>query len=172
MTGRLILVVAFALFTSAVTRAADSPPQTLPGLKQSFRAPEFTLPGEDGKTYRLADYRGSVVIINFWATWCPPCRYEMPSLERAWRKLKDQKVVILAVNVGENADVIFEFTGQYPVSFPLPMDLDGTIIKQYPVTGLPTTYIVSPDGVATHRVVGSREWDDPKLIDALLRMRK
>ncbi len=110
--------------------------------------------------------------MNFWATWCPPCRFEMPSLERAWEKLKGQKVVILAINVGENADLIFEFTGNYPVTFPIPMDQDGTVVKAYPVAGLPTTYIVDPEGKATHRIVGSREWDDPQLIDALLKMRK
>ncbi len=172
MIARAAFVVAACLLVSAPLPAAEAAPQTLPKIAAPFRAPDFALQGEDGKTYRLADFRGSVVIVNFWATWCPPCRYEMPSLERAWSTLKNQKVVILAINVGENADVIFEFTGQYPVTFPLPMDLDGSVIKAYPVTGLPTTYIIDPDGFATHRVVGSREWDDPKLMDALLRMRK
>lgn len=160
------------LLAASLAIAADAPPQTLPKLTAPFSAPDFSLRGEDGKTYRLSDYRGQVVVLNFWATWCPPCRYEMPSLDRAWNKVKNRKVMILAVNIGENADQIFEFTGQYPVSFPLPMDLDGTVIKSYPVTGLPTTYIVNPEGMATHRIVGSREWDDPALIDALLAMRK
>ena len=76
------------------------------------------------------------------------------------------------MNVGENQDTIFEFMGQYPMSFPLPMDLDGEVVKAYPVTGLPTSYIVSPQGQVTHRAVGSREWDDPRLIEQLLQMRK
>lgn len=170
--NRALALFVIVMLHTAVAVAADAPKQTLPALAKPFPAPGFTLKGEDGKTYRLADYRGKVVVINFWATWCPPCRYEMPSLERAWTQLKNKDVVVLAINVGENADVIFEFTGTYPMSFPLPMDVDGTVIKQYPVTGLPTTYVINPDGMVTHRAVGSREWDDPQLMNALLKLRK
>ncbi len=168
LLARFVIVM---LYTGAAL-AADTQQQTLPALAKPFRAPDFMLPGEDGKTYRLSDYRGKVVVVNFWATWCPPCRFEMPSLERAWARLKDKNVVVLAINVGESADVIFEFTGQYPMSFPLPMDLDGAVIKQYPVTGLPTTYVINPHGMVTHRAVGSRDWDDPQLMKALLKLKK
>lgn len=170
--NRLLALLVMVLLHSGVAVAADAPQQTLPALAKPFPAPDFTLKGEDGKTYRLADMRGKVVVVNFWATWCPPCRYEMPSLERAWSLLKDKNVVVLAVNVGENADVIFEFTGQYPMSFPLPMDLDGTVTKLYPITGLPTTYVINPAGMVMHRAMGSREWDDPQLMNALLKLQK
>ena len=139
-------------------------------LQEPFPAPEFELKGEDGKLYRLSDYRGQVVILNFWATWCPPCRDEMPSMERAWQKIKGKGIVILAVNMGEDEDAIFEFTGNYPVTFPLPMDSDGAVIKKYPVVGLPTTYIISPEGMVTHRAVGTREWEHPQLLDQLRKM--
>ncbi|MFO7602472.1 MAG: TlpA disulfide reductase family protein [Gammaproteobacteria bacterium] len=151
---------------------AGAGPQTLPLLAKPFAATDFDLRGEDGRRYRLSDYRGQVVLINFWATWCPPCRFEMPSLERLWQQVRDKGVVILAVNVGEDQDTIFEFMGQYPMSFPLPMDQDGEVVKAYPVTGLPTSYIVSPQGQVTHRAVGSREWDDAGLIKQLLDMRQ
>lgn len=170
--NRLLALLVMVLLHTGVAVAADASQQTLPALAQPFPAPGFTLKGEDGKTYRLADTHGKVVVVNFWATWCPPCRYEMPSLERAWSLLKDKNVVVLAVNVGENADVIFEFTGQYPMSFPLPMDLDGTVTKLYPITGLPTTYVINPAGMVTHRAVGSREWDDPQLMNTLLKLQK
>ncbi|KPK37607.1 MAG: alkyl hydroperoxide reductase [Gammaproteobacteria bacterium SG8_47] len=169
---RASAVVISMLVMVAVSPAIGAAEQTLPALKEAFRAPDFELQGEDGKTYRLSDYRGQVVVLNFWATWCPPCRLEMPSMHRAWHKLKGEGVVILAVNVGEDADTIFGFSGDYPVSFPLPMDQDGTVIKQYPVTGLPTTYIISPDGMATHRAVGGREWDAPELLNQLRAMRR
>lgn len=170
-TYRQLYVILFLLWGNTCL-AADVVTQTLPRVEKTFIAPDFTLIGENGKTYRLADFRGQVVVINFWATWCPPCRFEMPSMERMWKQVKGKGVTILAVNVGENADIIFEFLGQYPVTFPIPMDLDGEVIKNYPVTGLPTTYIVDPQGVVTHRAVGSREWDDPKLFEQLLQMRK
>jgi len=168
--GLHFLCAVFFLGLTSLAAAAEQ--QTLPALAKPFAATDFTLIGEDGRSYRLSDYRGQVVLINFWASWCPPCRFEMPSLERLWEKVKGKGIVILAVNVGENRDTIFEFMGQYPMSFPLPMDLDGKVVKAYPVTGLPTSYIVSPQGQVTHRAVGSREWDDPRLIEQLLQMRK
>lgn len=88
-------------------------------------------------------------------------------MERLWQKVKDKNIVLLGINVGEDADTIFEFTGQYPVSFPLPMDSDGKVIEQYPIKGLPTTYIVNPQGMVTHRAVGSREWDQAWLVKIL-----
>lgn len=145
--------------------------QTLPEITP-FVAPDFSLQGEDGSTYTLSEMRGKVIVMNFWATWCPPCREEMPSMERLWSKVKNKNITVLGINVGEDADTIFEFNGQYPVSFPIPMDIDGKVIENYPVRGLPTTYIINPEGMATHRAVGSREWDDENMIKLLLGMRK
>jgi peroxiredoxin len=164
---RIYMVVALLLVVCK-TLIAETRNQTLPELTEPFYAPNFSLQGEEGKTYRLKDYRGKVVILNFWATWCPPCREEMPSMERAWKKVKDDNdIAILAINVGEDADTIFEFMGHYPVTFPLLMDIDGNVVKQYPVRGLPTTYIIDPAGTVTHRAVGSREWDAPVLLQQL-----
>jgi len=165
-----------ALFVSCSTSqsvlAEDNTKQTLPRVEQPFAAPDFTLESDNGKQFHLADFRGQVVLINFWATWCPPCRREMPSMERMWQKIKGKGVQVLAVNVGEDADTIFEFRGSYPVSFPLLMDKDGSVVKDYPVTGLPTTYIVDPQGKVIFRAVGSREWDDSALYGQLLKLRK
>ena len=154
----------------AVPAAETGKAQTLPPLDKPFAAPDFALKGEDGKTYRLSDYRGKVVVLNFWATWCPPCRYEMPSMERAHQKMKGEDIAILAVNVGEDEATVFAFTGQYPLSFPMPLDLDGSVIAKYPVIGLPTTFIVDPLGQVTHRAIGGREWDDDRLLEQLRRM--
>lgn len=149
--------------------AGETSKQSLPTVI-NFAAPNFTLSGEDGKTYRLSDYRGKVVVLNFWATWCPPCRQEMPALERAWKKVKGKGVVFLAVSVGDDEDQIFQFLGEYPVTFPILMDEKGEVVKRYPVIGLPTTYIINPHGQVTHRAVGTREWDHAKLLDQLLAM--
>lgn len=160
------------LMSSSLAHAQDSNKQSLFTLPNPLPAPDFVLQGEDGKTYRLSDYRGQVVVLNFWTTWCPPCRFEMPSMERVWQKVKGKGVVILAVNMGEDEETIFEFTGSYPVTFPLPMDTDGKVIEAYPVIGLPTTYIISPDGMITHRAVGTREWEHPQILEQLLKMRR
>ena len=169
--GFRIFLCHFLLLLTSTVSAAE-PRQTLPVVPQPFPAPEFSLKGEGGKLYRLSDFRGQVVLLNFWATWCPPCRREMPSMERAWKILKDKGVVILAINVGEDEDKVFEFTGQYPVSFPLPLDLDASVVRQYRVTGLPTTYIINPKGLITHRTMGSRDWDQADIIKQLLDMRQ
>lgn len=151
--------------TFAASPAADR--QTLTPAQQPAPAPGFALPDLDGKPHTLADYRGKVVVLNFWATWCPPCRYEMPSMERAWEKVRDQGIVFIAVNVGEDSDTVFTFLADYPVEFPLLLDEQAKVVKQYPVTGLPTTYVVDPQGRITHRAVGAREWDDEGLLNSL-----
>jgi peroxiredoxin len=125
-----------------------------------------------GKVHRLSDYRGRPVLINFWATWCPPCRDEIPSMNRAWGKIAKENVAMLAINVGEDADTIFVFTADYPADFPILLDTDGEVIGQWPVKGLPTTYIVDPEGRIAYRAIGGREWDDEQLLDALRALQK
>ena len=159
----------FLVFHAATLFAAAP---SFPPVAKPFAAYDFSVNDIDGTQYRLSDYRGKVVVLNFWATWCPPCREEMPAMNRAHHKLQNDKVVILAINVGEDEDTIFEFTGNYPVDFPLLMDRDGKVIKSYPVMGLPTTYIISPTGIVTHRTVGGRVWDDDKLLNELRLMSK
>jgi len=128
-------------------------------------APDFALQDTEGKTHRLSDYRGKPVIINFWTTWCPPCREELPSMNRAWHQLEQEGIVMLAINMGEDEDTIFIFSADYPTDFPILMDEAGEVIAQWPVKGLPTTYVVAPDGTFAYRAIGSREWDDKTLLD-------
>ncbi|WP_198264467.1 peroxiredoxin family protein [sulfur-oxidizing endosymbiont of Gigantopelta aegis] len=164
---KTILVGIFLLLSNNVFSE-----QSLTVLDKPIMAPDFSLQDMDGKTHKLSDYRGQPVIINFWATWCPPCREEMPSMERAWNKIKDQGIAMLAINVGESEDAIFTFTGNYPVSFTLLLDTTGTITEQWPVKGLPTTFVVSPEGKLVYRAVGGREWDDEELLDHVRKLKK
>ncbi len=127
-------------------------------------APDFTLTDVDGHTHHLADYRGKVVIINFWATWCPPCRAEMPSMQRAWEKISKEGILMLAINVGQDEEAIFQFTADYPVEFPLLLDQDSQVTGKWPVKGLPTTFILDPLGRIAYRAVGGRNWDDDNLL--------
>lgn len=128
-------------------------------------APAFELNGPDGSEYRLSDLRGKSLIVNFWATWCPPCRAEMPSMQRAWEKIRDEDIVVIGINVGEDKATIDAFTDQVPVDFPLPMDIDSKVVQSWPVRGLPTTFIVDPEGRLVYFAQGEREWDDPALLD-------
>ena len=144
--------------------AAESREQTLTPMADRPTAPELNLRDLDGARHRMSDYRGKVVIVNFWATWCPPCREEMPSMQRAYEQLHREGIEMLAVNVGENEDIVFAFTADYPVEFPLLLDLDSATIQSWPVRGLPTTFVVDTQGRLAYRAIGGRAWDDPELL--------
>ncbi len=121
----------------------------------------------EGAMHQLTDYRGKIVIVNSWATWCAPCREEMPSMQRAWIALREEGIVMLAVNVGEDEDTIFQFTADYPVEFPLLMDLDSKVVQRWPVVGLPTTFVLDTKGRMTYRASGGRAWDHSELLQAV-----
>jgi peroxiredoxin len=163
--GILLLLVASFAF-------AQEPGKGLTKMPETTRAPDFALTDLDGKQHRLSDYLGQVVIINFWATWCPPCRAEMPSMQRAWEALKQEGIVMLGIDVGEDEDTIFLFTANYPVEFPLLLDRDSEVIAQWPVRGLPTTFVVDPKGRIVYQAIGGREWDEPELMAAVRALRQ
>jgi thiol-disulfide isomerase/thioredoxin len=143
--------------------------QSLAVIAEQPPAPDFALADLDGRSVRLSDLRGQVVLVNFWATWCPPCRREMPSLERLTRKMKNQPFVALAVNVGEDPDLVFAFTGQLePMpTFPILFDKDSVVLRRYPVKGLPTSFILDREGRIIYRAIGGREFDNPEMVATL-----
>ena len=167
---RLLSGIVLLLFV--LKPVAFAGPPALTGVAERPEAPGFSLRDIDGATHRLSDYRGKVVIVNFWATWCPPCRKEMPSMERAWQSIKSQNVVLLAINVGQNEDQVWGFTAETTISFPLLLDEDGTVSSSWPMLGLPTTFVVDTDGRVVYRAVGDREWDDPELLAPILALGK
>lgn len=163
---RVVLVLALAL-TAYAARA--EPPRTLTELPAKPVAPALALKDTAGKLHRLADSRGKVVMVNFWATWCPPCRSEMPSMQRAWEKLKGEPFEMLAVDVGEDETAISGFISAIGVQlkFPILLDRDAQVMKAWPVTTLPTTFIVDGQGRIVYRAVGERAWDDPQILEKL-----
>ena len=142
-------------------------------LSTPIQAPDFQLEDMDGETYSLESYRGKVVILNFWATWCPPCRREIPSMEALHQAFRDEAFAILAINEWETEDHVFAFMGQLPVEpgFPILLDLDSAVATSFGVKGLPTTLLLDPQGRIVYRAVGGRDFDHPevkKTIRALL----
>jgi peroxiredoxin len=147
-----------------VAGAGDRPMQAIRDLPP---APALELPDVEGRrTWRLADLRGKVVLVNFWATWCPPCRKELPSMERLWRQFGSQGLVVLGVNVGESSDVVYAFNHglETPLSFPLLLDEATAVAKSWPVRGLPTTFLVDKQGRLAFGAVGGREFDGPAIV--------
>lgn len=151
--------------------AEDPPPLThaLTPISKPYAAPALKLPDLDGQVHDLAELRGKVVLINFWATWCPPCRREMPSLERLRQRLADRGLAVVAVDVGEDADTVFSFTGQLEPApaFPLLLDRDSRAMQAWKVKGLPTTFVVDAQGRVVFRAVGGREFDHEAIVRQL-----
>ena len=145
--------------------AAQTAPQTLTPLPDTPAAPPFSLTDLEGNSHQLAQYQGKPVIVNFWATWCPPCRREMPSMQRAWEQLREQGIAMLAVDVGETEDTVFPFLADYQVTFPILFDHDSAVMKAWPVKGLPTTFVLDAQGRIVYRAIGGRDWDAPELLE-------
>lgn len=110
------------------------------------RAPDFTLKNLDGEKVSLSDYKGKIVFLNFWATWCPYCVKEMPDLDRIYRENEDNDFVVLAVSVGEPKSDVSDFIKDKEYSFPILLDTKGEIAIKYFVRGIPTTYVIDKDG--------------------------
>jgi thiol-disulfide isomerase/thioredoxin len=144
----------------------------LTAITESTPAPDFTLEDIDAKKISLKDYRGKVVMLNFWATWCPPCRREMPSMERLHQDLKDKDFVVLAVNQMEDIDQIFAFTGELELepTFAILYDRDSKVSRAYSVMGLPTTYLIDKKGNIRFRAIGGREFDHPVVKEQIFQL--
>ena len=152
-------------------QAVATPPD-VPELSHQFTpldpvigAPGFSLEDMDGARHRLTDYRGKVVLVNFWATWCPPCRREMPALEALYLKYREQGLVVVAINQWEDADHVFAYMGQLNVfpTFPVLFDPESRVSVDYGVKGLPTSFLVDRQGRLVYRAIGGREFDHPEV---------
>ncbi len=131
-------------------------------------APDFALRDLSGKRVRLADLRGSVVLVNFWATWCPPCREEAPSLARLNSRMTGRNVRLLAVSVDEGGAVAVErFFVQVGIRFPALLDTSGNVARIYGISGIPSTFILDRQGVVRKKVVGPITWDYPAMVSYL-----
>jgi thiol-disulfide isomerase/thioredoxin len=128
-------------------------------------APTLRLMDADDKLVDLARYKGRVVLVNFWATWCPPCRKEFPSLGRLRKLFKPGEFEVLAVNVGEDPDTVFSFTGI--TEFPVLFDRDSKAMAAWAVRGLPTTFLVDRQGRLAYRATGGREFDAADIVNLI-----
>jgi peroxiredoxin len=160
---RYVLFAAALALLPATVQAA----QGLTAVPARPLAPAFELRDPEGNIHRMSDYRGRVAIVNFWATWCPPCRAEMPSMQRAWEQIEAEGILMIGINVGEDLETVNGFTEEYPVTFPLLLDEDAKVTGEWPVRGMPTTFVVDSGGRIVYRAIGEREWDDPDLLDAV-----
>jgi peroxiredoxin len=144
-----VLFVAIAIAGCGAT--GDQAPE---GISEGNRARDFTLETLDGTRVSLKDYRGQVVLINFWATWCPPCRAEIPALETAYRARQDDGFVVLGISVEESRDTVWPFVGEFAMTYPVLLDEAGRVFQIYRVLGLPMSVVLDREGVIQARHVG------------------
>ncbi|HSF29592.1 MAG TPA: TlpA disulfide reductase family protein [Candidatus Tectomicrobia bacterium] len=136
-------------------------------------APDFTLTTLQGRPAQLREFKGKLVLLNFWATWCAPCLHEMPSMERLYQTFKSSEFVLLAVSMDRQGGAVARpFVDNLQITFPVLLDTTLEVGRQYGVRGLPTTYLIAPDGLLIGAVIGARDWyrtEAKALIAGLLR---
>lgn len=164
----LLLLIAITLINTCLSPAAaqeQTLSHTLAPLEPPKPAPAFSLQDMDDEPHAMQDYHGKVVLLNFWATWCPPCRHEMPALEKLYRQFRERDFVVLAVNQWEDPDLVFAYMGDLNVfpTFPILFDPQSTISQLYGVKGLPTSFVIDRDGRVVYRAIGGREFDHPEV---------
>lgn len=126
------------------------------------RAPVFELATTDNKKVKLTDYAGKVVILNFWASWCGPCRAEMPSLNRLYEDFKDKGLVVLAVSIDRSVEAVLSLKSEKGLTFTILMDPEKEVyFDDYAVLALPTTFLIDTDGIIREKFIGEIKWDEP-----------
>jgi thiol-disulfide isomerase/thioredoxin len=158
---------ALAALGLAALLAAPAPAKELLPWKGGA-TPPLVLKDLDGREHRLSDYKGRVVVVNFWATWCDPCREEMPSLNRLKARLGDAPLVILAVNLAEGEARVGEFVKKVPLDFPVLLDRDGSVSRAWRARLLPYTVVLDPEQRIRYTALGDLDWAAPE-IEASLR---
>lgn len=166
-------VVLIILFTVAIVQAMDNKPKEesietgTAGIKVGVKAPDFELKTLDGKSVKLSDLKGKKVILNFWATWCPPCKAEMPEMQKYHEEINDE-VIILAVNIDPQLDVQ-KFVDEMGITFTIPLDEEDLVSTDYQVISIPTTYFIDTKGIIQAKHVGAMTYDNMKNYTAKLK---
>jgi len=154
---RLLVGAGLAALTPAA-RAAEPEPRPWPRGKAT---PALSLPGDDGQPWQLAAQRGQVLLLNFWASWCEPCRSEMPTLELLAQRHERDRFRVLAVNFRETDAALQRYLAQWPITLPILRDRDGAAAQAFGVRVFPTTVAIGRDGRARFSVVGEADWNGP-----------
>lgn len=163
----IILVLGLLWIFASADLQGNSTAGKIPAPQKGFLAPDFELKTITGETIQLSDLSGQAVLVNLWATWCPPCREEMPTLEKMYNDYKDQGFVVLAVDMTHQDDptAVAPFAEKYDLTFPILLDETGTVSKAYQLKSLPSSYFIDRNGMIDDVVIGG------PMAEALLRTR-
>jgi len=168
----VILIVLPLLYTSCSVDTGKPDSNTLRSLglrpiPEGKDFPDISFRDMNDETRQLSDFRGRVILLNFWASWCPPCRAEMPSMDILSRKLDGTDFVMIPVNVQESSEMVTSFINEFGIDFPVFLDLNGDAAKAVGVTALPTSILIDRNGNALAVVTGAFEWDEDKFISMM-----
>ena len=162
MKGWICAVILLALF------AASGCNKPLEPAVEGKPAPDFTLKDLAGNPVQLSTLKGKVVLVNFWATWCPPCREEIPSMVKMNQAMQGKPFQLLAISIDEGGkDAVADFFKKGGVTLPALLDTDGAIAKRYGTTGVPETFVIDTKGVIMKKIVGGMDWSAPEVLAAL-----
>ncbi len=169
--SRLVVLLLLAVFSLQAEQLA---PNNLTTISPAGKAPILKLKTLNDEVIDLKSLKGKVVLVNFWATWCPPCRAEIPSLYRMYKKLKNKNVVVLGVDIGEDTGTVFSYLNNLEPSpdYPILLDADMSTMRRWGVVGIPTTFIINKKGKIVYKAIGGRDFDSKELINKITKLTK
>ena len=163
LTILVVFIVAVFLIVLFIEER-DSTVTTTRPIQPGLEAPNFTFPDLNGQRVTLFDHRGKVVLVNIWATWCPPCRQEMPSMQRLYEEFRGKNLEILAVSIDSNGrEAVDHFMRKIDLTFPVLLDPNETIKPLYGITGVPESFIVDKEGILVKKIIGPIDWATPEV---------
>ena len=170
MEGRLGRWLIGGLVLAAALFALLSGEGVAPPVGRGSPAPPFSLSSLDGGPVSLADLRGRVVLVNFWATWCKPCEDEMPAMQRLYQQLSGEGFELVAISVDEDVEAVRSFRDRYGLSFTILLDPDRSVAEAYQTFRFPESLLLRPDGVVVERYVGEKRWDAEAYVERIRRL--
>jgi len=152
----IILIAALAWIFTSADHSGTSTAGAIPAPRQGFLAPDFTLNTPDGESFTLSELRGQAVLVNLWATWCPPCRAEMPAIQKLYDEYKDQGFIVLGLNMTyqDTPSAVVPFLQENQLTFPILIEETGNVAKKYELRSLPSSFFIDRDGIIQEVVIG------------------
>lgn len=167
LASRQTVTLALTVLLSGVLLWRTAPYLTLNNIQPGDRAPHIELRADSGAEVDLRDFRGKYVLLNFWATWCPPCVQELPSLNELAREFEERGLVVLGVSVDEDREAYENFLERFDVSFPTVRDPERVAANRYGTMKYPESYLIDRDGVVVQKYVGAENWMRPEIVNYL-----
>lgn len=163
----ILILIAGASWIALSAKTTNAATDNVSAPQAGFAAPDFTLKTSTGETYTLSDFRGQAVLVNLWATWCPPCRAEMPTIEKLFQEYEDQGFIVLAIDMTyqDNPLNVAPFAQKYGLTFPILLEETGDVASAYQLRSLPSSYFINRAGIIQEVVIGG------PMSEALLRTR-